>query len=254
MKQIIFLTFIAIFFFGCAPLWKSEPRWEMEEKAINRSTMSMVESEIAKGEFKSRLYTKPVVQKVKVTAMIRGGVYIPEHWEYVIIQPGEYVLNDPDAIEQGEENQQRHVRRPEAKSEGERLYTTTTPGFDIKDLKKIYGIPDRILPVFLANEGADVLVIVYNINVKVVDDIAVVNLEKAGPLINEQTTSSVYIVSNDQMVNIGKHSYIFVCSYDFVSVLYSASGRTVSVKVTESNAFVTGDGLLVRSICVKGRI
>jgi hypothetical protein len=250
MKQVILL--FSIFFLGCAPLWESKPRWETEEKAINRSTISMIESEIAKGEIKSKLYTKPVVQKVKVPAQIRGGVYIPEHWEYVIIQPGEYVLNDPDAIEQGE-NYERQFSRPETKSEGERTYTTTTLSFDIKDLKKMYGIPDKILPVFLASEGADVLVIVYNINVKVVEDIAVVNLEKASPLINEQTISSAYVVSNDQMVNIGKHLYIFTCSYDFVSVLYSTSGRSVSVKITESNAFVTDDGLLVRAICIKGR-
>jgi len=41
-------------------------------------------------------WKKPIVQIVKVPATIKGGIYIPEHYEYVIIRPGEYVLDtDP---------------------------------------------------------------------------------------------------------------------------------------------------------------
>lgn len=247
MRYILLL--ITIFFFGCAPLWERGSRWDTEEKAFNRSATAIVEEEITKGEYKSKLYTKPVVQKVKVPPMIRGGVYIPEHWEYVIIQPGEYVLNDLDAVGQ-EPSSPRNVR----KAEPDKTHKTVTMNVDINDLKRMYGIPDKLLPVFLAEENPDVMIAVYNINVKVVDDIAIVNLEKAKPLVNEQTISSVYIVSDKQIMNIGKHTYIFNCSDNFVSVLYSSEGKSVSIRVSESNAFVTSDGLLIRPICIKGRI
>ena len=45
------------------------------------------------------VWEKPIVQIVKIPATIRGGVYIPEHYEYVIIRPGEYILNVDPIIE-----------------------------------------------------------------------------------------------------------------------------------------------------------
>lgn len=42
-------------------------------------------------KFKSRYWQTPVVQEVKVPAMVMGGMFYPERTEQVVLQPGQYV-------------------------------------------------------------------------------------------------------------------------------------------------------------------
>ena len=82
MKKIILLLF-CIFLTSCSSVFVNQKPLGQQSN-INQKT---------------GIYKKPVVQMVKIPAMIRGGVYIPEHYEYVVVQPGEYVLDTDPLIE-----------------------------------------------------------------------------------------------------------------------------------------------------------
>ena len=238
---------------GCAPFWQGmQSRWDVEEHAVNRSVSAKIEAEAAAGSYKSKLYAKPVVQKVRVPAMIRGGVYIPEHMEYVIVKPGEYVLNSPDALEQSDEAPKERYSKQERRASHEDVRASTELQSDPREIAKTYGIPPKILPAMLAKEGADILYIPYNIGVSVsVENMSLINLGKVQQLLTDQTLMTPLIVSNDQPTDIGQFSYTASCRGDVSSVSQSANGKSVSLKVPEGKAFLTHDGYIIRPVCLR---
>lgn len=55
---------------------------------LQKNSLDNADNELTKGDIQNLTWKKPIVQLVKVPATIRNGVYMPEHYEYVIIRPG----------------------------------------------------------------------------------------------------------------------------------------------------------------------
>lgn len=195
----------------------------------------------------SRFFQKPVVQKVKVPAMVRNGVYIPEHYEYVIVKPGEYVLSESPGADKDSGTDSRSRRGSDRDAVRE-----NREGISIVEIKRKYGIPDSIKPVAAARGDYDCLVIPYGLEIDWTGDIVPVNLTKISDYLNEKSMKTPYIVSNDQQVTIEQSNYTFTCSSNRTEVTVQShiDGRTVSIRVPDGGGILTRNGDVLKVSCL----
>jgi len=167
MKKIILLLF-CIFLTSCSSIFVNQKPLEQQFN-INQKT---------------GIYKKPVVQMVKIPAMIRGGVYIPEHYEYVVVQPGEYVLDTDPLIEKKQIAEEK--------------------------IRKLYQIPMNVSVKSLS--GGDSVVFCLHKHLLPIKDgeIQVINIKDKPFLIKE--TISCYGLYEKEPFDAGK--YAFSIKYD----------------------------------------
>lgn len=118
-------------------------------------------------------WVPPVVQKVKVPAMIRGGVFIPSHETYVIVTDGAFVTDD-------------------VKLEG---------------VRKKYRLPAEA-EIVSPLKGDDVVMAVYRLG-KVFNQSKVVELTKISFMLDGKPIDHILSLHNDEIANIGG----YLCSF-----------------------------------------
>jgi hypothetical protein len=155
----------------------------------------------------------PVVQKVKVPPMIRGGVYIPQHESYVIINDAAYVADD-DRMD---------------------------------GLRRKYAIPSGT-EIVSPMRKSDVVVAVFRLN-KVFAESAVVPNNKVAFLMQGKAIDRALALGNDEVTQVG--NYLVSMNRDkgddFVSVTVVESGLK-SVKaysVSQSQMLFLSNGYIL---------
>ena len=98
LYRLFLLGLLAVLISGCATMgWRPS--------MVNRDSVAMgyrlgVQENINKfaenfigNDFPYYYWQAPLVQRVLMPARVRGGVFIPAHYEYVILDPGEWREN-----------------------------------------------------------------------------------------------------------------------------------------------------------------
>ncbi|MDA8103757.1 MAG: hypothetical protein M0Z71_00090 [Nitrospiraceae bacterium] len=183
------------------------------DRQVSMSVEEMMEArDVRAGAGDHFRWMPPVVQKVTVPAMIRGGVLIPTHETYVIVNDASYVVND-DKTEA--------VRRK-------------------------YSIPAGV-EIVSPMRGSDVVVAVFRMN-RVFDESTVVPIAKVAFLFHEKSPDRALALSNDEVAQIGN----YLCSFsrergaDFITANVVESGlksmKTYTISQTQmlflSNGYV----------------
>jgi len=163
----------------------------------------------------------PVVQKVKVPAMIRGGVLIPTHETYVIVNDAAYVMDDE-------------------KSEA---------------VRRKYSIPSGI-EIVSPMKGSDVVVGVFRMN-KVFADSAVVAISKVSFLLQGKRLDRALALFNDEVAQLGT----YLCSFnrergdDFVtvSVVESSLKSIKTYTLSKTQMLFLSNGYVLAPLFEKSR-
>lgn len=161
-------------------------------------------------------WVPPVVQKVKVPAMIRGGVFIPAHETYVIVTDGAHVTDDVKT-----DNVRRKYRLP---AEAE----------IVSPLK-----------------GDDVVMAVYRLD-RVYNQSKVVELTKISFLLDGVAIDYILSLHNDEIAKVGD----YLCSFsrekgDDQVVAYVSEGGLKQIKlfkVGKGQMLVLGNGYVLAPV------
>lgn len=119
-------------------------------------------------------YVPPVVQKVKMPAIVRNGVLIPTHEEYVIINDATYVANDGRAAA----------------------------------IRTKYQIPEDV-EVVSPLKGKDAVVAVFRMT-PIFEQSTVVPISKAAFLFDGKAMDRVFALANDEIQQVGR----VLCSFN----------------------------------------
>ena len=177
-------------------------------------------SEVRKGAraAQSRGYgwVPPVVQKVKVPAMIRGGVFIPAHETYVIVTEGAFVFDD-------------------VKTE---------------NVRKKYKLPAEV-EVVSPLKGDDVVIAVYRLD-RVFNQSKVVELTKISFMLDGKAIDYILSLYNDEITKIGD----YLCSFsrekgDDQIVAYVSEGGLKQIKlfkIEKGQMLVLGNGYVLAPV------
>lgn len=94
-KQILFLLVLVMILPGCAAVmsdFKGEnPGKEAYQDGYRegvRENLKMFKENFVDNEVPYYYWQSPIVQKVLIPAQITNGLFIPAHFEYVVIEPG----------------------------------------------------------------------------------------------------------------------------------------------------------------------
>jgi hypothetical protein len=155
----------------------------------------------------------PVVQKIRMPAMVRNGVLIPTHEEYVIINDAAYVMED---------NRSDTIRSK-------------------------YRIPEDV-EVISPMKGSDVVVAVFRMN-PVFMQSTVVPIGKAAFLFEGKAMDRALALQNDELQQVGN----YLCSFnhgrgdDFVTVSVAENGlRSIKTfSVTRSQMLFLSNGYVL---------
>lgn len=178
-------------------------------------------SEVRKGASAARSggygWVPPVVQKVKVPAMIRGGVFIPAHETYVIVTDGAFVTND-------------------AKTES---------------VRKKYRLPAEA-GIVSPLKGDDVVMAVYRLSDKAFNQSKVVELTKISFLLDSKAIDHILSLHNDEIARVGD----YLCSFsrekdDDEVVAYISEGGLKQIKlfkIGKGQMLVLGNGYVLAPV------
>jgi|GEM_PF-3130443 len=158
-------------------------------------------------------WVPPLVQKVKVPAMIRNGILIPAHEEYVIINDAAYVMDD-----------------------------TVIDG-----IRRRYGIPSGI-DIVSPLKKSDVVIGVFRMN-RVFDQSTVVPVSKVSFLLQGKVMEKALALGNDEVAQIGS----FLCTFsrergdDYITanVVESGSRSIQSYTVSKAQALFLRNGYVI---------
>ena len=135
-------------------------------------------------------WIRPVVQKLQIPNMIRGGVLIPKHEEYVIINDAAYVMDD-----------------------------------EISDaMRRKYRIPSGV-EIVSPLKGSDVVVGVFRMN-RVFGESTVVPISRVSFLFQGKSMDRAFALFNDEVTQVGN----YLCSFnrekgdDFITVSVVETG------------------------------
>ena len=163
----------------------------------------------------------PIVQKVTVPAMIRGGVLIPSHETYVIVNDASYVMDDDKA----------------------------------ETVRRKYLIPSGI-EIVSPMRGNDVVIAVFRMN-RVFAESTVVPIAKVSFLFQEKSLDRALALSNDEVTQVGN----YLCSFnrergdDFITANVVETGLK-SIKtytVSQTQMLFLSNGYVLAPLFEKGR-
>lgn len=159
----------------------------------------------------SLTWKKPIVQLVKVPAMIRNGVYIPEHYEYVIIRPGEYILNTEP------------IRDKKIVAEDK--------------VRQLYQIPQHI-KVISPSGGDSVVVCFYEHEIPLRDETSkIINIKDKPFLL--KNLKECYALYEKEPIDFQNFSYAFKFDNGKAIVYWSTDSNIITKELTSSDeAFV----------------
>ena len=116
-NKILFLDprhtmFLILFCSGCTTISPEQKGvYEQGYRSGVREQMRGIAASFQGGNFPYYHWTRPMVQDVTIPAHVSNGVFIPEHKEMVIIQPGEWAASPSYPINtQPKENYADHVQ------------------------------------------------------------------------------------------------------------------------------------------------
>ena len=209
---------------GCASmnqfLSKIEDAWE--NMVNNKDDTHMTYADIVDtqnvrktaSEDEGYRFVRPVVQKMKIPNMIRGGILIPTHEEYVIVTDAAYVANDGISDE----------------------------------IRRRYRVPagvELVSPL----KGTDVIVGVFRMN-KVFSESTLTPISKVSFLLEGKTMDRVFALLNDELAQVGT----YLCSFnrekgqDFITVSVVENGlkniKTYSVSKSQMLFLSNGYALI----------
>ena len=103
---------LILFYSGCSTASpKQRGIYEQGYRAGVKEQMHQIAADLQGGNFPYYHWTRPMVQDVAVPAHVANGVFLPEHKEMVIIQPGEWAASPAYPINtQQKENYVDHVQ------------------------------------------------------------------------------------------------------------------------------------------------
>ena len=97
---------------GCSTITPQQKSvYEQGYRTGVREQMRQIAADFQGGNFPYYHWTRPMVQDVMVPAHVANGVFVPEHKEMVIIQPGEWAISPSYPINtQPKEKYAEHVQ------------------------------------------------------------------------------------------------------------------------------------------------
>lgn len=112
-KRLLFLMIPLLSFSGCTAVMSDftgeNPKKEAYQEGYRegvRENLKMFKENFVDNEVPYYYWQSPIVQKVLIPAQISNGLFIPAHFEYVVIQPGEWRKYYPYPITGGGRSQQ----------------------------------------------------------------------------------------------------------------------------------------------------
>ncbi len=175
-------------------------------------------SEVRKGERAAQArgygWVPPVVQKVKVPAMIRGGVFIPAHETYVIVTDGAFVTDDA------------------------------------KNVRRKYRLPAEA-EIVSPLKGDDVVMAVYRLD-RMYNQSKVVELTKISFLLDGVAIDYILSLHNDEIAKVGDYLCSFSREKgDDQVVAYVSEGGLKQIKlfkVGKGQMLVLGNGYVLAPV------
>lgn len=190
---------------------------------LQKNSLDNADNELTKGDIQNLTWKKPIVQLVKVPATIRNGVYMPEHYEYVIIRPGEYILNvEP---------------------------LTDKKIIAEEKVRKLYQIPQHV-KVISPSGGDSVVVCFYShpLKFKNENEYKIINIQEKPFLL--QNLKECYALHEKEPVDLKNRSYAFKYD-DSKVVIYWANESNMIKKAIESSSevfFNREEAIMIKSL------
>lgn len=199
----LLISIVSILFLaGCASLGRSA---------------EVIVSPIDNASFKpSVTWSKPIIQIVRVPAKIRGGVFIPEHTTYVIIRPGEYIINTDNL---------RGIRE-----------------FNLQKIRVNHNIPmhEKLIS---PSGGTGVVVSVYRHSMELKEN-KVINIKNKPFLLKDIVKH--YALYEREPVQIVKNAYAFNID-DHKATVYINDGKNIEkITLTQDEVLITKDGYILQ--------
>jgi len=154
-------------------------------------------------------FQKPIIQYIHIPATIRNGIYIPDHYEYVTVKPGGYIVLNNN--EQPEAPKQK-AEQPKAK-------------------------------VIAPSSGGDVVIISYKVNMEIPADV-ILQKDKDPYLFKEPV--AYYRLYAKEPVRIGKSVYAFSVKGETFNIFMVKGGKVISKSLQMDEAYLTNDGYLLK--------
>jgi hypothetical protein len=162
----------------------------------------------------------PVVQKMKMPAMVRNGVLIPTHEEYVIINDASYVMDDDRS----------------------------------NSMRSKYRIPEDV-QIVSPLKGSDVVVAVFRMN-PVFAQSTLVPIHKVAFLFDGKAMDRAFALMNDEVQQVGN----YLCSFnrdrgdDFITVNVAETGLKgiKQYSVTKNHILFLSNGYVLVPMFEKG--
>lgn len=209
-KKLFKLCMAALLLFfmpGCVPIFTAMDKTIADNTAAAQNT-----EQSSKGY--GYKWVPPVVQKLRVPAMIRAGVYIPEHETYVIVNQGAYV------------------------SDNSRL----------NEIRRKYNLPAGV-KIDSPLKGDDAVVAVFRIG-KILDKTTVVDIKKIAFLLEGRPMDEVLSLLNGEIAQIGGS----LCSFnrqkgqDSMVVHVSGDKGIETYSITASHLLVMDNGYVLAPV------
>ncbi|MCL4492045.1 MAG: hypothetical protein M1510_09110 [Nitrospirae bacterium] len=202
-----FIVLVVIMFAGCSALGHGanvrDLGWPKEAKTGN------VEQRL--------LWSKPVIQIVKVPATIRNGLYIPEHTEYVIVRPGEYIINEDNV---------RDLKQ-----------------YELERVRAKYNIPLH-MDILSPSGGSEIVIASYRHSMHIQSD-TVIDIKDKPFLF--KNIDRYYALFRKEPVRIGKRAYAFAPANGGIEIMKSEDQEIKTMQLgNRDKALVTADGYILR--------
>ncbi len=130
-KKFVFISFILLLS-GCAVLSRDKKfrqSYEQGYKQGVKENISDFAGSFYGNDFPYFVWSAPVVQNVRVPARLENGMFVPEHNELVMIEPGEWRNNFTYPINSGIKNNKKTQQ-----AEGDENYALSYFDFDVGDI------------------------------------------------------------------------------------------------------------------------
>lgn len=101
-------SFVQFFQNAFSPMNHEEKRaYEKGYKAGVREQLKKFKTNFVDNQVPYYYWQSPIVQQVKIPAQVVNGLFIPSHYEYVIIKPGDWQKEYGYPIAKGENNNEK---------------------------------------------------------------------------------------------------------------------------------------------------
>jgi len=145
IKKFLIICFIPVLA-GCSTLGKKDNVYEEGYKQGAKENIEDFAQSFYGNDFPYFYWESPVVQSVRIPAHIESGLFIPEHNEPVVIEPGQwrnkpsYPINCPNG------------KKESKQKEGEENYALSCLNFSVRDITVL---PESFTCVKPGDKGKD---------------------------------------------------------------------------------------------------